>query len=163
MKTKKLVLCGLLTALMLVLGYVESLIPIPSAIPGIKLGLANSVLLYALYMLNLPTAWLLMVLKVVLSALLFGGVNTMLFSLAGGIVSMLGMSALKKMAGISPVVISAVGGMLHNVGQVLMAMLLLHTTGLLGYMAALMAVGLITGIVTGIAANLTMGHLKHLK
>jgi len=67
------------------------------------------------------------------------------------------------MQGISPVVISAVGGMLHNVGQVLMAMLLLHTTGLLGYMAVLMAVGLITGIVTGIAANLTMGHLKHLK
>lgn len=163
MKTKKLVLCGLLTALMLVLGYVESLIPIPSAVPGIKLGLANSVLLYALYMLNLPTAWLLMVLKVVLSALLFGGVNTMLFSLAGGVVSMLGMSILKKTAGISPIVISAVGGMLHNVGQVLMAMLLLHTTGLLGYMAVLMAVGLITGIVTGIAANLTMGHLKHLK
>ncbi|MBE5781972.1 MAG: Gx transporter family protein [Clostridiales bacterium] len=163
MKTKRLVLCGLLTALMLVLGYVESLIPIPSAVPGIKLGLANSVLLYALYMLNLPTAWLLMVLKVVLSALLFGGVNTMLFSLAGGVVSMLGMCLLKKMQGISPVVISAVGGMLHNVGQVLMAMLLLHTTGLLGYMAVLMAVGLITGIVTGIAANLTMGHLKHLK
>ena len=162
MKTKQLVLCGLLTALMLVLGYVEHLIPIPSAVPGIKLGLANSVLLYAVYMLKLPTAWLLMVLKVLLSALLFGGVNTMLFSLSGGVLSMLGMCLLKKTAGVSPIVVSAAGGMLHNVGQVLMAMLLLKTTGLLGYMAVLMAVGLVTGIVTGVAAKLTMKHLKHL-
>ena len=163
MKTKQLVLCGLLTALMLVLGYVESLIPIPSAVPGIKLGLANSVLLYAVYMLSLPTAWLLMVLKVLLSALLFGGVNTMLFSFAGGVVSMAGMCLLKKGMGVNPVVVSAVGGMLHNVGQVLMAMLMLHTAGLLGYMALLMAVGLVTGIVTGIAAQMTMKHLKHLR
>ena len=163
MKTKHLVLCGLLTALMLVLGYVESLIPIPSAVPGIKLGLANSVLLYAVYMLNLPTAWLLMVLKVLLSALLFGGVNTMLFSFAGGVVSMAGMCLLKKGMGVSLVVVSAVGGMLHNVGQVLMAMLMLKTAGLLGYMALLMGVGLVTGIVTGVAAQMTMKHLKHLR
>ena len=114
-------------------------------------------------MLSLPTAWLLMVLKVLLSALLFGGVNTMLFSLAGGVVSMAGMCLLKKCMGVSPVVVSAAGGMLHNVGQVLMAMLLLRTTGLLGYMAVLMAVGLGTGIVTGIAAQLNMKNLKHLK
>lgn len=164
MKTKHLVLCGLLTALMLVLGYVEHLMPIPSAgIPGIKLGLANSVLLYAVYMLHLPTAWLLMVLKVFLSTLLFGNFNAMLLSLCGGILSMAGMCLLKKMAGVSPIVVSAAGGMLHNMGQVLMYMLISSPSeALLGYMAVLMAAGLITGIVTGVAARLTMKHLKHL-
>ena len=69
---------GLLIAVMLVLGYIESLLPAVGAVPGIKLGLSNSVLIFAVYMLNLPTAWALMVLKVLLSGLLFGGASTIL-------------------------------------------------------------------------------------
>ena len=157
MKTKQVVLCGLMTALMLVLGYVESLLPLPGGMPGMKLGLANSVLIYGVYMLPLPLAWVLMGLKVGLSALLYGNGVAALFSLAGGMMSMAGMSLLRRQ--FSPVAVSAVGGMLHNVGQVLVAMALLHTPGLLGYMALLMAVGLGTGLVTGLAAQLTMRHL----
>lgn len=163
MKTKQVVLCGLLTALMLVLGYVESLLPLPGGIPGMKLGLANSVLIYAVYMLNLPTAWLLMALKVGLSVLLFANPSAVLFSLGGGVLSMAGMSLLRRVRDLRPMTVSAVGGMLHNAGQVLVAMLVLHTPGLLGYMALLMGVGLGTGLVTGLAAQLTMGHLKSAK
>ena len=71
-------------ALMLVLGFVESLMPVAAGVPGIKLGLSNGVLIFAVYMLNLPTAFVLMVLKVVLSGLLFGGVNAMMYAFAGG-------------------------------------------------------------------------------
>ena len=157
---QRMVLCALLTALMLVLGYIESLLPIPGAMPGMKLGLSNSVLIYGLYMLSAPTAFLLMVLKALLSALLFGGVSTLPFSLAGGALSLMGMLLCKKIKDVSPMTVSAVGGMLHNVGQVLVAMLLLKTAGLLGYMAILMGVGLATGLITGLVANLTMKHLK---
>lgn len=160
MKTKQLVLCGLLTAMMLVLGYVESLFPIPMGIPGVKLGLANAVLIYGVYMLRLPTAWTLMGLKVGLSTLLFGNPTAGLLSLGGGVLSMLGMSLLKKVPGVAPVTVSAVGGMLHNVGQVAVAMVLLRTPGLLGYMALLMGIGLATGLLTGLAAQLSMKHLK---
>ncbi len=157
---QRLALCGLMTALMLVLGYVESLLPLPGGLPGMKLGLANSVLLYALYMLSAPAALLLMLLKALLSALLFGGLSTLPFSLSGGALSLAGMLLCRRIPGIGPMAVSAVGGMLHNVGQVLMAMLLLKTAGLMGYMALLMAVGLFTGLITGLIAQLTMRHLR---
>lgn len=163
MKTKQVALCGLMVGLMLILGYVESLLPMPSGVPGMKLGLANSVLIYGVYMLPLPAAWMLMGLKVVLSGLLFSGVSAMMFSLAGGVLSMMGMCVIKKWLVPAPMVTSAIGGMLHNVGQVLAAMLVLKTTGLLGYMAVLMPVGLGTGLLTGLAAQMTMTHLKKIK
>ena len=79
----------LLTAMMLVLGFIESLLPVATAVPGVKLGLSNGVLMFALYMLDAPTAFLLMLLKVVLSGLLFGGVSAMMYAMAGGVASML--------------------------------------------------------------------------
>lgn len=83
-QNQRIALCGLLVSLMLVLGYIESLIPVPTVVPGIKLGLSNGVLLFALYLLDIPTAFVLMVLKVVLSGLLFGGVSAMMYAFAGG-------------------------------------------------------------------------------
>ena len=76
---------GMLIATMLVLGYVESLLPAVAGVPGVKLGLSNSVLIFAVYMLDLPTAWVLMILKVLLSGLLFGGFNTVLYAMTGGV------------------------------------------------------------------------------
>ena len=84
--------CGLLTAMMLVLGFIESLLPVAAGVPGIKLGLSNGVLLFALYMMDAPTAFVLMLLKVLLSGLLFGGVSAMMYAMAGGICSGLGTS-----------------------------------------------------------------------
>ena len=151
---------GLLIATMLVLGYVESLLPAVAGVPGIKLGLSNSVLIFAVYILNLPTAWLLMVLKVALSALLFGGASTLLYAFAGGVLSMLAMSLLSRIPGLHPVTVSMAGGVMHNVGQVAMAMLLLHTQQLLFYMAVLIFVGMACGALTGICAVSVMKHLK---
>ena len=79
-QTQRIALSGLLVALMLVLGYVESLIPVAAGIPGIKLGLSNGVLIFAIYMLGIPTAFVLMLLKVVLSGLMFGGVSAMMYA-----------------------------------------------------------------------------------
>ena len=147
-KTKRVALSGLLVALMLILGYIESLIP--TGVPGVKLGLSNGVLIFAIYMLGIPNALTLMVLKVFLSGLLFG------FSAAV-------MALLSRVDGVHPVVVSMAGGVMHNVGQVGMAMLVLQTSGLMYYMAILMAVGLGCGAVTGVCASAVMKHLKAMR
>lgn len=152
-QANRIALCGMLLALMLVLGFVESQLPVAAGIPGIKLGLSNGVLIFAVYMLGIPTAFLLMVLKVVLSGLLFAGPSAMIYAFAGGVLSLTVMSLLSRIKGLSPVVVSMMGGLSHNVGQVAMAMLVLQTPKLMYYMAILMAVGLVTGLATGLAAN----------
>ena len=162
-RAHRIALCGLLIAMMLVLGFIESRIPINAGIPGIKLGLSNGVLIFAVYMLDIPTAWLLMVLKVTLSGLLFGGFNTIMYALAGGVLSMLTMTLLSRIKGMHPVTVSMAGGVMHNVGQVALAMILLHTRQLLYYMAILILVGLACGALTGIVASSVMKHLKVLR
>ena len=164
---RKVARFGMLTALALVLGWLDRAIPVTwflsGAVPGIKLGLSNSVLIFAVYMLDLPTAWVLMVLKVHLSGLLFGGFNTILYAMAGGVLSMLFMSVLSHFPSLHPVVVSMVGGVMHNVGQVAVAMLLLHTPQLLYYMAILIFVGMACGALTGVVAASVMKHLKTIK
>jgi len=160
-KTRRIALSGLLVALMLVLGYIESLIPVMPGVPGVKLGLSNGVLIFAIYMLDIPTAFALMVVKVALSGLMFSGVSAMIYAFAGGLVSMIIMAALSKIKGVHSITVSMMGGVFHNVGQVAAAMVMLQTSSLMYYMAVLMAVGLATGAATGVAANLVMKHLKH--
>lgn len=162
-KTQRIALSGLLVALMLVLGYVESLLPVAAGIPGIKLGLSNGVLIFAVYMLGIPTAFVLMGLKVLLSGLMFGGVSAMMYAFAGGLVSMIFMALLSRVKGVHVVVVSMVGGLMHNVGQVGLAMVMLGTPKLMYYMAILMVVGLACGAVTGVCASSVMKHLKKLK
>lgn len=162
--TKRVALCGLLLSMMLVLGWVEHMIPINAAIPGIKLGLSNGVLIFAVYMLDVPTSYVLMVLKVLLSCLFLGSPASMLmYGFAGGLLSLTGMVLLSKVKGMHPVTVSMVGGALHNVGQVAMAMLVTQTTGLMYYMAVLMLWGLGFGLLTGVCANLVMKHMRHMK
>ena len=162
-KTQRIALSGLLVALMLVLGYVESLLPVAAGIPGIKLGLSNGILIFAVYMLGIPTAFVLMVLKVVLSGLMFGGVSAMMYAFAGGLVSMIFMSLLSRIKGVHVVVVSMVGGLMHNVGQVGLAMAMLSTPKLMYYMAILMVVGLGCGALTGVCADSVMKHLKKMR
>ncbi len=159
LNVQDIALCGLLLSMMLVMGWVEHLLP-STSIPGVKLGLSNGVLIFAVYMLGRPTAWLLMVLKVTLSALFFGA-GTFPYAMAGGVLSMLGMTLLSKASWAHPITVSLVGGVLHNVGQVSMAMLMLNTPGLMYYMAVLMVVGMVCGAVTGVCADRVMAHMKH--
>ena len=162
-RAQRVALCGILLALMLVLGFVESMIPVTVTIPGIKLGLSNGVLIFAVYMLNIPIAFLLMLLKVTLASMLYAGFGAFPYALAGGVLSLAAMALSSRVKGLHPVTVSMVGGVMHNVGQVAMAMLMLNTSRLMYYMAILMLVGLATGALTGICAHQVMKHLKHMR
>ncbi len=158
---KRVALCGLLTSLMLVLGLVERQFPLTAAVPGIKLGLANSVLLYAIYMLGLKETLILMLLKALMSWVIYTNMNAMLYSLAGGVLSVLSMLLLYRVKGISAIGVSAVGAVFFNVGQILMAVLMLNTPGLLfTYLPILMVSGVVTGVLTGVVARMVMEHLR---
>ena len=160
-KVTKLALSAMLVAVMLVLGFVESLIPVGS-VPGIKLGLSNSVLLLSLYWLGIPVSIILMIAKVFLSGFLFGNLMAIQYSLAGGVLSLITMILLIYVVrGISPVGVGVAGAVMHNVGQVLLAMLVLQTSQLVYYMAVLVLVGILTGAVTGTVAKLLMKHLRY--
>ena len=161
-QAQRVALCGILLALMLVLGLVENMIPVAAGIPGIKLGLSNGVLIFAVYMLDIPIAFMLMLLKVTLASMIYAGFGAFPYALAGGVISLTAMALLSKAKGLHPVTVSMVGGVTHNVGQVVMAMLMLNTPRLMYYMAVLMFVGLATGALTGICAHLVMKHLRHI-
>ena len=154
----RLSLSALLLALMLVLGYVESLFP--TGVPGVKIGLSNGVLIFAVYMIGIPSAYILMALKVLLSGLLFSGVSAMMYAFAGGLASLTLMSLLSRGRKISPVAVSMAGGVSHNAAQVAVAVLILSPSGqMLYYLALLTAAGLACGLATGIAADSVMKRL----
>ena len=162
-RTLRLTLSALLLSVMLILGYIESLIPPIVPIPGVKLGLSNGVLLFSLYLLNIPMTLVLMALKVLLSALLFGSISSMFFASVGGVLSLLVMVPLSRLKDVSVIVVSMAGAVFHNVGQVLAAMILMPEVAprtLLTYLAVLMAVGLLTGALTGVLAREVLRRMK---
>ena len=156
-RIRRLAVSALLVTVMLMLGYVESLVP--TGIPGVKLGLSNSVLILAIVWLGIPTAFALMVAKVLLSGFLFAGVNAMMYAFAGGLLSMIVMAALYKTRAFSLTPIAMAGAVSHNIGQVGLAMLILQTEKLVYYMAILMLAGLVTGFVTGTVASILIKRL----
>ena len=161
---KRVALCGLLLSMMLVLGWVEHMIPLNASIPGIKLGLSNGVLIFAVYMLDIPTAYVLMFFKVFLSNVMFGSLGvSFAMGLAGGFVSLTAMVLLSRVKGMHTVTVSIVGGVMHHVGQILMALLVVNTPGLLTALPFLMIAGLIFGAVTGVCADRVMKYMKHMR
>lgn len=146
---------GILTAVALVLGYVEYLIPI-AAIPGVKLGLANTVLLYALFLMDAPSAVALMILKVGLSGLLFGGPTAMLYSLAGGITSLGVMLLARRTRGVSVIGVSVLGAAAHNIGQTLVACAVVGVRAALAYLPILLLAAAVAGVLTGVIAKAVM-------
>lgn len=154
MPTKKLALYGVLTSIMLVLGFVERQFLIAPGIPGIRLGLANTVLLYAVCLMGTRSAWLLMGVKVALSSVLFAGFTGFLYSLAGGVCSMLAMALAMRLRGVSLIGVSVLGSVLHMVGQLLVASLLTGLSLLAGFLAPLLLIsGVVMGVVTGVVAQ----------
>ena len=153
----------MLTALMMVLGLIERQFPLPIGIPGIKLGLANSVLLYSVYMLGTRQSILLMLIKTLLSWFIYSNMNAMLYSFAGGALSLGAMLLVSRMPGVSEVGTSVAGAVCFNVGQILAAVWQLHTPQLLfTYLPVLMISGVVTGILTGMVAKLVIRHLRSL-
>lgn len=148
--TKQIAQLGLLTALALIAGYIELLIPVPIGIPGVKLGLANLTILWALYALGPGEALAVNGIRILLSGFLFGNLSMILYSLAGASLSFLCMYLAKKSGRLSLIGVSILGGVMHNVGQLLVAMLALETGSLIYYGPVLLAAGLITGLLIGI-------------
>ena len=163
-KVQQIALSGLLTSLMLVFGFIERQFPLPVPVPGIKLGLANSVLLYALYMLGIRQSIVLMLLKSLMSWLIYMNLSAMLYSFAGGVLSLTAMILISRMKDVSPVGVSALGAVFFNIGQILMAAWVLGTPQLIvTYLPVLMVSGVLTGILTGVIARLVMKHLHAMK
>lgn len=157
-KTKRLVLLAMLTAVAMILSYVESLLP-SVGIPGVKMGLANIAVIFALFRFGWKEAAALSLVRVVLVSLLFGSVGAMLYSLAGAVLSLAVMALLRRTDRFSTVGVSVAGGVAHNAGQILMAMLILQTRQLLGYLPVLAVAGIGGGILTGLAAALLIRRI----
>ena len=153
-KNRKLALYGLLTALALILSYVEGQIPAFFAVPGMKLGLTNIVVLLALYCMGAKSALAVNFVRIVLVSILFGNGVSFWYSLAGGLLSGAVMIALKKCGRFSVLAVSISGGIAHNIGQITAAMVLLQTAALGWYLLLLWFTGLLSGAVIGVLGGI---------
>lgn len=153
---------GVFTALALIFSYVESLIPIHMGIPGVKLGLANLIVVIVLYRMSIRETYILSVVRIVLTGFMFGNLFAILYSLAGGMLSLTTMCILKKTDKFSVYGVSMAGGVFHNIGQLIMAAIVLESVSIGYYFPVLLVAGLITGFAIGIIANEMMKRLKKL-
>ncbi len=150
-KTKAVAFMGLCTALALVLAYVEAVLPpLFPAVPGIKMGLPNIIIVFLLYRRGAIPAAVVSLLRILLVSVLFGNGMALLYSLAGGALSLLVMLLLRRLGFLSAVGVSVAGGVTHNIGQILMAMLLLDTTQLGYYLVVLTVTGTVAGVLIGL-------------
>ena len=159
-KAYRITLLGIATAAAMVLSYVETLIPVPFAVPGVKLGLANLAALFILMKLGWKEAAAVSILRVILSGLLFGNAASLAYSAAGAALSMLTMALLKATDRFSPVGISVAGAVFHNIGQVLMAIVLTGTEQIAWWLPPLAVSGVITGLVIGAVGALLVRKIE---
>ena len=162
MKASKVAQYGLLTALALVLSYLESLVP-PLWVPGVKLGLPNLAVVFALYRLGFKDACAISLVRVVLVALLFGNGAGLAYSIAGAALSLALMGLLKRTGKFSSVGVSVAGGVAHNAGQILVAMALLETSRLAWYLPVLWISGMIAGVLVGIVSGVLVKRVPERK
>lgn len=149
----KIAYWGVFLALALVCSYVESLIPISFGIPGVKLGLTNIVVILMLYTIGAKDAILISVLRIILAGFMFGNAFSIIYSLAGGILSFVVMLLLKKTGKLKILSISTAGGISHNVGQLIVAALVVENYNILFYVPVLIIAGIITGFLIGLLAG----------
>lgn len=154
MKTKKLTTLGLSAALALILSYVESLLPPLMAVPGVKVGLPNIVILFLLYRYGWREAGGVSLIRLLLSAALFTGFAAFFYGLAGAALSLAGSTFLKKTDRFSPLGVSVAGGVLHNLGQITLAALVLNSGYLFAYLPVLLLSGTVAGAVVGLLAGI---------
>lgn len=153
-RVRTLALSAVLAALAMIFSYIEALIPIFVTMPGVKLGIANLVIIIALYNIDFKHAFAINLVRIVVSGLLFSGLFGTLYSLAGGILSIIVMYLLKKTGLFSVVGVSMAGGVAHNLGQLIVATLIVSNVKLFLYFPVLLFSGLVTGILIGIAAHI---------
>ena len=159
MSTRKLTVMALTTAVAMILSFVESQIPAFVAVPGVKMGLANIAVVFALYKLGWKEAVMISLVRVVLVSLLFGSIASLFYSFAGAVLSLAGMGLLKKSGKFTEIVVSVAGGVLHNIGQIAMASLILETDALRYYLPFLLISGTIAGIVIGVVSAILVRRI----
>jgi heptaprenyl diphosphate synthase len=150
---RKTAYLGVFLAVALICSYIETLIPFQFGIPGIKLGLANLVVVLMLYCVGAKESLLISVLRIVLVGILFGNLISILYSLSGGMLSFLVMYLLKRAGRLGCVSVSVAGGISHNIGQILVAALIVSNFNILFYIPVLLIAGLVTGLLIGILAQ----------
>lgn len=152
---------GIMTSLALIFSYLETLIPVQFGVPGIKLGLANLIIVIVLFKTGWRDALLLSVTRIILAGFIFGNLFTILYSLAGGILSLTVMGMVKKTGKFSITGVSISGGVSHNIGQLFVAMAVVETYQVGYYFPVLMVSGVITGGVIGIISNEILKRIKN--
>ena len=160
MQAKKIAYYGLFAALAILMGYVEMLIPLPVPLPGVKLGLANVVVVIMLYAMDAKGAFFISLVRVLLSGLLFAGFAGLLYSLAGAMCSFAAMALLKCVKRFSVVGVSIAGGVAHNIGQIAVAAMVLENGAIFYYLPVLLLSGSIAGAVIGFLGGLIVKRLQ---
>lgn len=158
--TKKIALCGVLTALAMIFSYIESVIPVPIPVPGIKLGVANIAVITILYVLGVKEAIVINLLRIVLTSLLFGNVNSFLFSISGVALSLTIMIIMKKLDFFSCIGVSVCGGVMHNIGQIIAAVFIMGSEAIVFYLPVLIVSGVFTGVVIGVVSGIVAKHVR---
>ncbi len=163
MRTRKLTALALFTALALAIYSVENLLPPVVPLPGIKLGLANIITLLALHLYGARDAALILLARILLSTLLFGQAMSLLYSLSGGLLCFVSMTLASRLLHRHfPELTSILGGISHNIGQILAALLITAVPGVLVYLPYLLISGIVTGFFTGLCARFALRHLRRL-
>lgn len=164
--TKRMVTYGMMISLAFLLSYIETLIPIHLGVPGVKLGLANLVTILCLYIMGVKGAAMVSLVRIVLTGLTFGNLFSMIYSMAGGLLSLVLMAVCKKKDWFSQIGVSIVGGVGHNVGQLAVAAAVVENAGVFYYLPFLMgagiAAGALIGLLGGIITKRISGYVKHL-
>lgn len=160
MKTKKIAYLGLLIALAFVFSYIEFLIPVNLGIPGAKLGLANLVIIVALYTINEKDAFVLSMIRIVLVGFTFANLASMLYSLAGGILSFFAMVLAKRSKKFSMKGVSVIGGIFHNIGQIIIAICVVKTASLVYYLPVLIVAGITAGVAIGLLGAMVTKRIR---
>lgn len=154
---------GMFTALALIFSYIETLIPISIGIPGVKLGLANLIIVIALYKIPIKEVYLLSVVRVLLAGILFGNYFSIIYSLAGGVLSLTVMALIKKREDFSVMGVSIAGGVFHNIGQLIVAMVVVETFSISYYVPVLLVAGIVTGLLIGILSEHMLKRLVNIR
>lgn len=158
---KTVAFLGMCTAIAMVFAWVESqLPPLVAAVPGVKMGLPNIAIIFILYRFGWKEAAVVSFVRIIAVSLLFGNPIMIAYSLAGGFLSLFGMTLLKKLNFLSPTGVSVAGGVLHNVGQVLMAMLIMSTAGLGYYLIILTVSGIVSGVFVGLCGSFAVKRIR---
>ena len=158
--TKKLTTLALTVSLALILSFVESRIPAFVAIPGIKMGLANIAVIFALYKFGLKEAVAVSIIRVLLVSILFGSPVSLIYSISGAVLSLVTMILLKKLTPLREITVSICGAVMHNVGQICAASVMLETNVVVYYLPFLMLSGTLAGVAVGVISGLLIKKVK---